>query len=101
MEDQPGVGAPRGARRHLEHAARIRGGDDIRPYSGNVAGLPVAELPRGVGLHEVINPGAAAADLLFREGQDLDAGNRRQEIAWRLADALRVGEVTRVVIGDA
>ena len=46
-------------------------------------------------------PALPPTNLLFREGQELDARNGHQEIAWRLADALRVREVTRVVIGNA
>ena len=37
----------------------------------------------------------------FGEGQELDAGDGRQEIARRLADALRVRQMAGVVIGDA
>ena len=37
----------------------------------------------------------------FGERQDLDAGDRPQQIARRLADALRVREVTGVVVRDA
>ena len=52
-------------------------------------------------LDQVVDAGAAAADLLLGERQQLDAGNRAQQIARRLADALRVREVAGVVIRHA
>src|SRR6266487_3706730 len=101
MEDSPGLPATCGAGGHLKHAAWVCRGHDVRLDGGNVARLAIAQLLRGLWLDEVVDAGAAATDLLFRKRQELDARNRPQEIARRLTDALRVREMTRIVVSDA
>ena len=68
---------------------------------GDVCDLPLSQLPRRLRLNQVVDPGAAAAQVLFGERQQLDARNLLQQIARLLADALGVGEVAGVVVGDA
>src|SRR6185503_15404881 len=99
MDDRPCLLLPRGARPDLENAARVRGRHDIRLDGRDVAGLAIAKLLRGIGLDQVVDPCAAAADLLFRKRHELEPWDRSQQIARRLADALRVREMTGVVIG--
>ena len=52
-------------------------------------------------LHEVEDAGAAAADVAVGNRHERDAGNRREQVARLLPDALRVGEVAGVMVGDA
>ena len=46
-------------------------------------GLAVAELRRGSGLHDVVDPGAAAADVLLRRLEPLEARDRVEHRARR------------------
>ena len=63
--------------------------------------LAIAELLGGRRFHQVVDAGAAAADLGLAHRQQLEAGNRAEQIARRLADALRVREMAGIVVGDA
>ena len=63
--------------------------------------LPIAELLRRSRFHQVVDAGAAAADVGVRERQQLDARDRSQQIPRLLPNALRVREVTRIVIRHA
>ena len=58
------------------------------------------ELRRGPGLNEVVDAGAAAADLGFSGRQQLDAGNRLKQRTRLGAHTLPVRQVTGVVIDD-
>src|SRR3954469_6560818 len=57
------VAEPLGVRSDLDRAAGVRGGHDLRAGIEQVARLAAAELGSGVGLHEVVDAGRAAADL--------------------------------------
>ncbi len=77
--------------------ARVRiwlGGEDVRR-------LALAELARRFRLREVVDPRRAAADRLLRGFQALEAGDRVEQIARLDADALRVGQMARVLERDA
>src|SRR2546423_71047 len=52
-------------------------------------------------LDDVVDPGAAAADVLLRGLQSLEPGNRIEHRARRCRHALRVPEVARVLERDA
>ena len=58
------------------------------------------ELGRGLGLHEVVDPGGAAAQLPVGGLHQLEVGDPAQQLARLGAHALRVGEVAGVVVGD-
>ena len=74
--------APRPLTCNLQRAAGIGGGDDVGLDRGDVV-RPSARraAARGVRLHQVVDPGAAAAQLRLRERHQLDAGNLLQQIA--------------------
>src|SRR6185503_20821178 len=100
MADRPRAPLPRGGGGHLERAAGVRGREQIWLRRVDETGLAVAELPRRVRLDQVVDAGAATADVLIDQRQQLDPGDRSQEIAGRLPDALRVREVAGVLVRD-
>ena len=63
--------------------------------------LAVAELARRVRLREVVDPRRAAADRLLRRLRRVQAGDRVEQLARLDADALRVGQMARVLEGHA
>ena len=73
--------------------------------SGRVAamfsGLPRAELARGLGRDHVVDARRAAAQLRFREVEELDTRDGAQHGAGLRPHLLRVPEVAGVVVGDA
>src|SRR3954466_9045017 len=75
----------------LQGAPGVAGGDRGGLGGGEVGGLALAELGRGFRLHEVVDPGRAAADLPLVRLDQLEAGNRTQELARRRAPALGGG----------
>ena len=58
--------------RHLHQAAGIGARIRLRARREDVCGLAVAELARGLGLHDVVDPGRAAADVLLGGLDDLE-----------------------------
>ncbi len=64
-------------------------------------GLAVAELDRGLRLDEVVDPGAAAAEMLLGRLDELEAGDRAEQRARLVADALGMAEVARLLEGDS
>src|SRR5438034_2562114 len=98
MADRPRASEARGGGRQLQGAAGIRGGDEVRLRGVDETGLAVAELPGRIGFDEIEDAGAAAADVLLGEWQELDAGDRSQEIPRLLPDALGVRQMAGVVI---
>src|SRR3954447_6131670 len=83
----------------LEHAAGIGGRHRLGAGVEQVLGLALAELLGGLGLHEVVDPGRAAADLPVPRLHQLELGDRAQELTRLLAHALGVGQVAGVVVG--
>src|SRR5579864_3995884 len=65
-----------------------------------MSSLPLTQLGGGPGLDEVVDPGAAAADLGFGNRDQFEAGNALQERTRLLTDALGMSQVTGVVIDD-
>ncbi len=82
-------------------AAGVSGGDDIGIGFLDVAGFSVEKLARHIGLHDVVDSGASAADHRFFEFNKLDSGDGLDELAGLAGDLLAVGEVAGVVVGDA
>src|SRR4051812_9686149 len=93
------VAEPLRMRGYLDRAARVRSHDGLGAGAEQVARLAPAEVGGGVGLHGVVDARRAAADLPLRRLHDVHPGYRRQQLARLRADALRVGEVTGVVVG--
>src|SRR3954452_16051030 len=100
MTDRPDPSESRRRRPHLQCATWIRRCDHVGTDSIDVGQLAVAEIMRRLGLDQVVDAGAPAADLLFRERQEFDAGHRPQQIARGLAYALRMREVAGIMVGD-
>src|SRR5207253_1756684 len=97
---QPSSGAAHGGR-DLDEAARVRARVDVGLQGEHVARLAIAELPRGLRLDEVVDPGAPAADRLLGRLEELELGDGGERGARLLTDALRVGKMARVLEGDA
>ena len=87
--------------RDLEQTAGVRAHVDLGLGRDHVPRLAVAELARGVGLHEVVDAGAAAAELLLGGLDELESGDRAEDGARLGRDALCVLQVARVLEGDA
>src|SRR5258705_13603795 len=100
MNNLPVVPKPPAGCSNLQNASGVAGRDDVRLQRGDVARLAVAKLHRRLRLDEIVDARAAAADLRFQRREQFDAGNRRQQRARLRLDALRVREVTRVVVDD-
>src|SRR5205814_2474585 len=58
-------------------------------------------LRRRLRLYEIVDAGAPAADVRFGRRQQLDSGNRGEQLARLRANTLGMREVTRIVIDDA
>ena len=82
-------------------AARVRARVDVRLDREHLRGLAVAELLRGVRLDEVVDAGAAAAQLLLGRLDELELRDRAQQRPRLGAHALRVAEVAGLLVGDA
>ena len=63
--------------------------------------LPVAQLLRCVGPHDVVDAGAAATELLLARLDELDPRNRCEDGSWLRFDPLSVLQVARVLERDA
>ena len=62
--------------------------------------LPLAQLARGGRLDDVVDPSAAAADVLLARLDDLQRGIAAQRRAVRGRQRLRVPQMARVLVGD-
>ncbi len=62
-------------RRYLHEAAGIRARIRLRAGGQDVRCLAVAELAGGVGLHDVVDPGRSAAEILLGGLGDLEPGD--------------------------
>src|SRR4051812_211781 len=87
-------------RRDLDEAAGVGARVGLRAGGGDVRSFALAELRGGRRLSEVVDPGAAAADRLLRRLEQLEAGDRTENRARRVSDALRVAEMAGVLVGD-
>ena len=84
----------------LQDAAGIAGGHHVGRSLPDVVHLAREQPVRHGGMGNVVNAGAAAAPVRFLQFDEFETGNQAQQVPWLLADALAVGEVTGVVIGD-
>ena len=89
------------ARRNLQCAARIGGGDDRRPGCLDVPDLARLQALRHLGFGEIVDTGAPAADRAFIHLHQLEARNLFQQPARRGADALRMHQMARLLVGHA
>src|SRR5688500_19852022 len=65
MKDRPVIPETAGGRSDLQRTPRIPGGNQVGREGGDVPRFAGAELRRGLWLDQVVDPGAAAADLRF------------------------------------
>ena len=87
--------------RHLHEAAWVAARVGVRLGFQDTCGFPIAEVGSGLGLDDVVDPGAAAADLLLRRLDELESRDRAQELTRLGADSLCVREMTGVLERDA
>ena len=87
-------------RAELQRAAGIRGCDELGAARAHGGGLAHANPLRHRRLHQVEVSGAAAAELGILDRDESRARDRREEGTWGIANALRMREVTRIVVGD-
>lgn len=86
----------------LGRAAGISRRDCVSAGTQQVACLACAEVGGRLRVEQVVDARGAAANLGFGANlQQLYAGDRPQQLAWLIANALSVGEMAGVVIGHA
>ena len=100
MADGQRASPPARGGRHLQRAAGVRRCDDVGLRGLDMRRLPIAKVARRVRLDEVVDPGAAAADRLFRGLGEFEAGDRAQQLARLGLHLLGVEQVARVLEGD-
>ena len=88
------------AGRDLQHAAWIRAHDHVRRRVKDLAHLVLLELARNFGVRQVVDACAATTPFRIRDVDEGDALDRTQQRARLRANALSVGEVTRVLVED-
>src|SRR5215469_17194776 len=94
------LAAPRQRLRYLQRAARISGDEQVCAGRLDSTGFPATELGGCRWLHEVVDSGRAAAGPGVGDiGQD-ETGNAAQQGTGLGRDALRISQVTGVVVGD-
>src|SRR5262245_55962641 len=85
---------------NLQYASRIRGNNHVGRSFGDVVSFAPAELCGQLRLSQVEDPGASAANLTLFEWHDGDAWYRGQKRARFAANALRMGQVTGIVVSN-
>jgi hypothetical protein len=100
MKNRPVVPKTSGGCGDLQRAPWVGRGNHIRRERRDVTDFARPELRRRIGLHQVIDAGAAAADVGFGRRQELDAGNSLQQGTRLRAYALPVGKMAGIVIHD-
>ena len=92
-------GAQTGA--YLQHAPRVRADDHIRRRLEDLAHLVLLELPRDLGMGQVVNASASAAPLGIVDVDKDHAFDRPQECPRLRADPLPVSEMASILVHDA
>src|SRR4051794_29563432 len=90
----------RGARAKLQHAARIRGCDDLRTGRIHSGDFLLEQCRRHLGMKDVVDAGAAAAEVREWHLTKRKAGYGPEELTRLHTDLLAVREVARVLVGD-
>jgi hypothetical protein len=86
--------------RDLDRAAGVSGGDGVRARREQVLDLPPAELSGRLGIQQVVDTCGTTADFPLGGLDQLERGDLAEERARLRPDALRVGQVAGVVVGD-
>ena len=100
VQGREGPACPADRLRDLDEAARVRACVDVRLRREDVRGLPIAELPCRLGLGDVVDPGGPATELLLGRLEHGEPGDALQHRTPGRGQALRVTEVTGVLVGD-
>src|SRR5512134_467023 len=94
-----GAQAPCGeALTELQDASRVTGHDDLGSGRGDPIELPLEELARDLGLHEVVYPRRPATEVGVSEVDQPEARNCPEERAGGFPNALAVCQMTGVVV---
>src|SRR5919108_3500449 len=81
----------------LDQAARVAASIHIRSCSKHVPRLAISELPRRLGLEEVVDAGRSAADCLLGRFQTFESGDPVQQCARGIANRLSMQQMARVL----
>jgi hypothetical protein len=85
----------------LGEAADVAGGDHRGAGADDGAGFVGAETGGDFGLVDVVGTGAAAAEIRVGDFEEFEIGDGAEELARFVEDALGVGEMAGVLVGDA
>ena len=85
----------------LQHAPRVRADDHIRRHLEDLAHLVLLQLPRDLGMGQVVNAGAPATPLGIVDIDKDHAFDRPQKGPGLRADPLPVCEMAGVLVDDA
>ena len=100
MQDRPGTTRFAGGRGNLQRASGIAGRDEVGLERRQIARPCARRARRRPRLDQVVDAGAAAAELGLGGLTTLESRNRAQQLARLAADALGVREMAGVVIRD-
>ena len=84
----------------LQAAADVGAHGQFRPAARQVGGLDAAQFRGHLGLHQVVDAGAAAADPRLHGLKQLHMGDLAQEVPGLVVDALAVEHVAGIVIHE-
>src|SRR5262245_18724190 len=101
MDDRPRISKRPAGGCDLQNAARVASRDHVGRGCRDVPCLSCAELAGRFGLHQVIDPSAAAADLRLGWCEQLNTWYRLQQRPGLRTNPLAMREVAGVVIDDA
>ena len=85
---------------NLQHAAGIGGNDQVRAGLENVFCFSPLQTFGHFGFGQIVGAGAAAANIRLGQVNKIFPGDSFDQIARLAGDALGVGEMTGVVVGD-
>src|SRR5262245_18837341 len=98
LDREPALAEPMS---ELEHAPRVAGRHHLGPGRRDPVELSGEELPGDLGLHQVVYPGRAAAEIGLAELRQAQSGDRAKHGPRRFPHPLTVHQVTRLMIRDA
>src|SRR6059036_2872225 len=82
----------------LQEASGVRGRHDLRPRLDNTSDLELEQLAGHAGLEQVVDAGAAAAEVAVGELHELEPRDPPEQLARLLPHPLTVSQVAGVVI---
>ena len=85
----------------LQYATGIRRDDGVSVCAGDVPDFTLLKAFGHFRFGKVVAAGAAAADVRFGEFDVIRSRHGFDQVAWLFGDALRMREMTGIVIGDS